>query len=175
MTEERQGSCEWVETIRGMPGSEFEPRRHHKLCILRNGTSAIAHSLRWARAGALLQVTQSGGLFFAFWRKHKNALPPPLRYRCAAKKPPLCKGRWPSAARTEGLLPACAHGNNPPVMASPCQPPLHKGAPWCAEVLQSCRSFFGSLQGLPASREALQFLIRFSAGSCRRPGRPPAR
>ena len=26
MTEERQGSCEWAETIRGMPGSEFEPR-----------------------------------------------------------------------------------------------------------------------------------------------------
>ena len=66
--------------------------------------------------------------FFVFWCKHKNALPPPLRCGCAAKKPPLCKGRWPSAARTEGLLPVCAHGNNPPVMASPCQPPLHKGA-----------------------------------------------
>ena len=127
----------------------------------------VASSSLVARSSS--QVTQSGGLFFCFWRKHKNSLPPPLRCGYAAKKPPLCKGRWPSAARTEGLLPACAHGNNPPVMASPCQPP------WCAEVLQSCRSFFGSLKGLSICRKAFSYLIPLFAGSCRRPGRPPAR
>ena len=110
----------------------------------------VASSSLVARSS--LQVTQSGGLFFCFWRKHKNALPPPLRCGCAAKKPPLCTGRWPSAARTEGLLPACAHGNNPPVMASPCQPPLHKGAPLVRRSLAKLPQLFWQFKrppGLP--------------------------
>ena len=35
----------------------------------------VASSSLVARSSS--QVTQSGGLFFCFWRKHKNSLPPP--------------------------------------------------------------------------------------------------
>ena len=70
----------------------------------------------------------------------------------AAPKPPLCKGRWPSGARSEGLsvrLPA--RTDSQLLQQSPSllrrQPPLVKGAFWCGEMRGDTAAGEGSSGG----------------------------
>ena len=72
--------------------------------------------------------------------------------------PPLCKGRWQRVSADGGIValrgrPIYGRGHNPPVTASPCQPPLHKGAFWpIASILlyqipRPCATGFERLRG----------------------------
>ena len=73
---------------------------------------------------------------------HLSPLCPPPEDRLwkvprSMKKPPSDEGGGFAAGEDRGVVYDTLVPNNPPVMASPCQPPLHKGA-FGAGVCFSC-------------------------------------
>lgn len=122
--------------------------------------------LRWARAGALLPGHPTGWPVFLFvW----------------SEEPPLCKGRCQKSKIFDGgvvhigTIPRrhrISVEGAPGRRAPPCE---GQAGRWRADAIRPYMARKNTTKGLPACREASQSFIPLSAGSCRRPGRPPAR